>query len=93
MQSDHAAHSGKVMINDRVLGAIAPQTSLCVFMKTKWRKINFTFFPHILEKAVSFYEKNGTGKTNCYINYVYIHIETHAEVFPPDLCTELHLHL
>lgn len=28
MQSDHAVHSGKVMINDRVLSAIAAQTNL-----------------------------------------------------------------
>lgn len=28
-----------------------------------------------------------------YINYLYIHMEMHAEVFPSDLCIDLHLQL
>lgn len=59
MQSDHVAHSGKVMINDRVLGATVAQTSLCIFMKAKWRKVTLIFFLHILKKkkSESFFNK------------------------------------
>lgn len=57
MQSDHVAHSGKVMINDRVLSAISAQTSLCIFMKTKWNVIFYILSSHLKKKICKFLQK------------------------------------
>lgn len=81
------------MINDRALSGIAAQTSLSYFMENKWRKITFIFFPHVFKKKICKFQEEMAQRKQIYINYLYIHVEMHAEVFPSDLCIDLHLQL